>query len=120
LAVASTAPEGNDKGAVRVTATDGSTTVVRLSTTVERPPVLAAAAQGCHVVATVEDDGEIGAVRLRWRDGSTDRSLPLVAGDSGYAGDLPRGGLTWWVTAADARGNQARTPDANLPPDACP
>jgi hypothetical protein len=119
LSVTPAAPEGDVSGAVRVTGTDGSDAVVRLSTTVERPPQLAATAQGCHVVVTVEDDGAIDDVRLHWRE-PAERATPLVAGDAGYAGDLPRGGLTWWVTATDARGNQSRTPDANLPPDACP
>jgi hypothetical protein len=121
LGVTPDAPEGDVRGAVRISAVDGSTAVVRLTTVVERPPELAAAAEGCDVAVTVEDEGEIDAVELHWLDGGTTRSATLLGDESGYAGRLAptEGARTWWVTASDARGNHARTPDEHLAPGAC-
>lgn len=123
IGVTSAAPEGPARGAVRISATDGSATVVRLSTTVERPPEVAATATGCDISVTVEDEGEVRAVELHWVEGPADeRVVPLPAGDAGYTGRLVNspGATTWWVTASDARGNVARTPDENVPANTCP
>jgi hypothetical protein len=123
LGVTAEAPEGDVRGAVRISGTDGSTTMVRLAATVERPPEVAAAAQGCDVTATVDDDGEVRAVELHWREaGGAERVVALPSTDAVYAGRLPNGlaAMVWWVTASDARGNTARTPDENVAPNTCP
>ncbi|HUP87027.1 MAG TPA: hypothetical protein VM143_15340 [Acidimicrobiales bacterium] len=123
IGVTPEAPEGDVHGSVRVTGTDGSITVVRLAATVERPPNVAATALGCEVAATVDDDGEVRAVELHWREtGGSERVVALPADDAMYSGVLPNATapMTWWVTASDARGNAARTPDENLSPGSCP
>jgi hypothetical protein len=45
----------------------------------------------------------------------------MAESDQGYVASLPStpAGIAWWVTATDSRGNQAKTPDANLAPGAC-
>lgn len=123
VGVTAEAPEGAARGAVRISATDGSATVVRLSTTVERPPEVAATATGCDISVTVEDEGEVRAVELHWIDGpATERVVPLPAGEAAYTGRLANSAapIVWWVTASDARGNLARTPDENVAADTCP
>jgi hypothetical protein len=123
VGVTSSAPEGPARGAVRISGTDGSAAVVRLATTVERPPEVAATATGCDISVTVEDEGEVRAVELHSVDGAAgERVVALPAGDAGYRGRLAnsRSPVTWWVTASDARGNVARTPDENVLPDTCP
>ncbi|HVF33005.1 MAG TPA: hypothetical protein VM933_08210 [Acidimicrobiales bacterium] len=128
LVVSSDAPEGDVRGAVQITGRDGSATVVRVATTIERPPDLAATAEGCDVRAMVEDEGEVAAVQLHWFDPPgtpggrpTERISAMSAGDAGWLGRLPGGflPLTWWVTAVDARGNGARTADGVLPAATC-
>lgn len=123
VGVTSSAPEGPARGAVRISGTDGSAAVVRLSTTVERPPEVAATATGCDISVTVEDEGEVRAVELHWIDGPTpERVIALPSGDAGYTGRLANSltPIAWWVTASDARGNVARTPDENVAPNTCP
>ena len=123
VAVTSSAPEGPARAAVRISGADGSAAVVRLSTTVERPPEVAATATGCDISVTVEDEGEVRAVELHWiGGGAPERVIPLPAGDTGYTGRLANSptAVTWWVTASDARGNLARTPDENVAANACP
>jgi hypothetical protein len=123
LGVTPDAPEGAVHGAVRISGIEGSTAVVRLSTTVERPPEVGATAQACAIAATVEDEGEVRAVELHWREQTVERLVPLRADDAGgYAGALPpsESPMTWWVTASDARGNTGRTPDQHLTAGACP
>jgi hypothetical protein len=123
VGVTAAAPEGPSRGAVRISGTDGSAAVVRLSTTVERPPEVAATATGCDISVTVEDEGEVRAVELHSVvGGSAERVVPLPAGEAGYAGSLANDSspTAWWVTASDARGNVGRTPDETVPPDTCP
>ena len=123
VGVTSAAPEGPARGAIRISGADGSAAVVRLATTVERPPEVAATATGCDISVTVEDEGEVRAVVLHWIEGAgPERVVELPAGDAGYTGRLANGSapIAWWVTASDARGNVARTPDENVAPGTCP
>ena len=109
VGVTSAAPEGPARGAVRISATHGSATVVRLSTTVERPPELAATATGCDISVTVEDEGEVRAVELHWIEGAAgERVVALPLGDAGYTGRLANSltPVVWWVTASDGRGQR--------------
>lgn len=135
LRVSGDAPEGQLRGAVQISGRDGSATTIRLEADVERPPDVAATVDACTVSAVVEDEGEVGPVELHWyeptetavgRAGSpqgrtTERIATLTEEPAGFRGRLPASPvpLTWWVTAADARGNRARTADAVLPPGAC-
>jgi hypothetical protein len=135
LRVASDAPEGELRGAVQISGQDGSATAVRLEAAVEHPPDVAATIDGCTVAAVVEDEGEVGAVELHWyeptetsigRAGSpqgrsTERIASLGATPAGFTGTLPSlpVPVTWWVVAADARGNRARTADEVLLPGSC-
>jgi hypothetical protein len=125
LVVGPGAPEGDIRSAVRVTGDDGSTTVVRLATTIDRPPDVAATAEGCTVTAMVEDESEVAAVTLRWlerrpgRDDTSEASARMARGQSGYDARLPTASVPtpWWVEAQDARGNKARTNAQTLPPN---
>jgi hypothetical protein len=120
------APEGDVRASVHLTGTDGSTTVVRVETSVEHPPDVAVAVAGCVVTATVEDESGLGPVDLHWLDRTTGRPAErlqrLTETDAGFTGTLANSAVatTWWVTAEDARGNHTRTPDDVLPPNACP
>lgn len=118
LAVGADAPEGEVRGAVRITGAEGSVTLIRLTTTVERPPDVAATADGCAVTVTVEDEGQIRTVELH--EGAATTPLPPTS--DGYAGRLRNSPtpMFWSVTAVDARGNKTRTPDRLLAPNACP
>lgn len=124
VGVTSAAPEGPARGAVRISGADGSAAVVRLSTIVERPPLVAATASGCDISVTVEDEGEVRAVELHSITGApaAEHVVALAAGGAGYVGRLVNSVLptSWWVTASDARGNVGRTPDENVPPNTCP
>lgn len=128
LAISPDAPEGELKASVRITGVDGSVGVVRVASTVERPPDVAASVDGCVVVASVEDEGQIRAVELH-RGEATD-ATSSVPGDAstmdptsgGYAARVRSGPvpMVWWVTAVDARGNRSSTSPSSLPVGACP
>lgn len=129
LSVGADAPEGDLRASVQITGRDGSAAVVRLAVSIEHPPDVAATATGCDVVAMVEDEGEVEAVALHWFEAPatpggrpTERIERLAPAAAGYAGRLPDAAspTTWWVAAADARGNTARTADQVLPPSSCP
>lgn len=110
-------PEGEVRAWVRVTGEDGSASAAALAGTVEHPPDLGADAEACVVRATVEDEGEVVVV-LHWRDGAgVERTTGMAESDPGLQAALPPGvaPITWWVSAVDGRGNQARTPDRVLP-----
>lgn len=109
-------PEGEVRASVRVTGDDGSTTVAAVAGTVERPPDLGAAADGCTVTADVEDEANV-ALTLHWRDAGGDHTAAMTEPvESKSSGGLPPAtALTWWVSAIDGRGNQARTADVALP-----
>jgi hypothetical protein len=108
------APEGDVRVDLTVTGHDGSAVLVRVRGTVEHPPTVAAAAEGCTVTAQVEDESEVASVELRWRapDG-VDGSRPMRAVNGGYRADVAAAGAParWWVTAVDGRGNRARSPE---------
>lgn len=110
------APEGEVQGWVRVVGADGSTASARLVGTVEHPPDLGAAADGCRVTATAEDESEVALV-LHWRAPAGEGRAPMSPVAEGWAATLPAGAgpLTWWVSAVDGRGNQARTADVAVP-----
>ena len=116
-------PEGEVRAVVRISSSDGSATVVRVVATVEHPPDLAASARGCDVSATVEDEAEVPSVDLHWQmaDGP-EVSAAMHRQADGFSGRLPHTpeSLTWWVSAADARGNRSRTPAMSLPAASCP
>ena len=89
---------------------------------VERPPEIAATAQGCHVSVTVEDDGEIDDVRLHWRDGGDRVTARWCRDGEIYAGDLPAAdGARPGASGAtdDARQRRPRPETRDLPPGAC-
>ncbi len=122
------APEGDVRASVQNSGRDGSATVVRATATIEHPPDVAATIEVCNVEATVEDEGEVEDVSLHWLEPASaaaarpvERSARLLANAGGYGASLPAStaALTWWVTAEDARGNRARTPDAILMPGSC-
>lgn len=118
LAIGADAPEGDVRGAVRITGAEGSVTLIRVTTTVERPPDVAATADGCAVTVTVEDEGQIRTVELH--EGAATTPLPPTS--DGYAGRLRNSSIPtfWSVTAVDARGNRTRTPDRLLAANTCP
>ncbi|HEX2699222.1 MAG TPA: hypothetical protein VHM89_03335 [Acidimicrobiales bacterium] len=107
-------PEGEVRASVRVTGDDGSAAMAAVTGTVEHPPDLGAAADGCTVTADVEDESDV-VLTLHWRVGGADTATPMSPPvDAKSTGSLPAAvaPLTWWVSAVDGRGNQARTPDA--------
>lgn len=117
LVLRGTPPEGDVRASVRVSGDDGSAAVATVSGTVEHPPDLGAAADGCVVTADVEDEGDV-SLTLHWRVGGVERTAAMTApADAKALGSLPPGlaPLTWWVSAVDGRGNQARTPDVVVP-----
>jgi hypothetical protein len=116
LRLSGSPPEGEIRTVVRVEGDDGSAAAVALTGTVEHPPDLGASADGCRVSAVVEDEAEV-ALTLHARDAAGAESrLPMSLADMEATADLPPGrALTWWVSAVDGRGNQARTPDVALP-----
>ena len=116
LRLSGSPPEGELRTVVRVEGDDGSAAAVALTGTVEHPPDLGASADGCRVSAVVEDEAEV-ALTLHARDATGAESrLPMSLTDMEATADLPPGRpLTWWVSAVDGRGNQARTPDVTLP-----
>lgn len=129
VSVTSAAPEGDLRGTVQITGSDGSAAVVRLTTTVERPPDVAASVSGCAVEATVEDEGEVAGAELHWFDPPAtpggrpnERIATMQPTSAGFAGQLPSAttAITWWVAASDARGNRARTADQVRPASTCP
>lgn len=109
-------PEGEVRASLKVSGDDGSAVAATLSGTVERPPDLGASADGCRVTAAAEDEGNV-VVALHWRGDGAERTTIMARADNGAVADLPGrpGPLTWWVSAVDGRGNQARTPDVVLP-----
>lgn len=110
-------PEGEVRAAVRVSAGDGSAVAATLVGTAEHPPDLDALVDGCEVQAAVEDEGDV-TVTLHWRDAAgAVRTTAMPVGETGARAPLPSGvgPGTWWVSAVDGRGNQARTPDTPSP-----
>jgi len=76
------------------------------------------------VRARAEDEDGVASVTLHWAD-PAERSVPMSpdagAGAGGYVGALPTSPqpLHWWVSAADGRGNVARTPDRDVAAGTC-
>ncbi|HZQ26780.1 MAG TPA: hypothetical protein VFA94_03675 [Acidimicrobiales bacterium] len=121
LRILDTAPEGDLKAAVTFTADNGDTLGLVGAGTIEHPPDLAARRTRCSVVARAEDEGKVASVMLHWREARVERTIDL-AGDQqsqDYRGALPPTATSWWVTAVDARGNVASTPEERLPTPAC-
>jgi hypothetical protein len=116
------APEGSVRAEIRVSAGDGSTAAAEMAGDLERPPDVSASADGCTVTADAEDASDVTAVVLHWRVSTgVELTRAMAESDQGYVAPLPGGPdpLTWWATATDGRGNEARTPDAVLPPGTC-
>jgi hypothetical protein len=117
------APEGEIDASLTFTGADGSTAAVTGTGTIERAPDVAAHRQGCEVFATAEDEGRVAAVVVHWRTGgpasaeSSDGMQSVEGG--GYHDALPPNATSWWVTAADARGNISHTPEEPVTPPAC-
>lgn len=132
--------EGSHTGALKVSGTSEGTrerTTARslaVSAVVDRSPVIGApvtdratisfntpACRTTVASATVEDESPLTVV-LTWRRATgTTSDVPMAPGPGGaYAGTIgpvaspSDGPITWWVTATDARGNVARSPDATL------
>jgi hypothetical protein len=121
LRILDAAPEGDLKATVTFTADNGDTVGLAGTGTIERPPDLAARRTRCSVVARAEDEGKVSAVVLHWREAKVERTIDL-SGDQqsqDYRGALPPSATSWWVTAVDARGNVASTPEEKLPSPAC-
>src|SRR5205807_4351032 len=111
--VLQTAPEGAQAVTVTITGDDGSAAALRVEPTVNHPPQVGATVGGCTVTATAEDDDGIASVKLHWTDPSGEQSIELLKGSTGYTAAIPQRPtpITWWVAAADSKGNQARTPN---------
>lgn len=109
-------PEGEVRASVIVSGEDGSAAAAVVEGTVERPPDLGASADGCRVTAVVEDEGEV-SLTLHWRGRDGEGTSVMAGTADAMVAQLPAatGALTWWVTAVDGRGNQARTFDVALP-----
>ncbi len=106
-------PEGDVLASVRVTGDDGSAAMTAVAGTVEHPPDLGATADGCRVTADVEDEGDV-VLTLHWRVNGTEATGSMSAPvDAKSTATMPPAlaPVTWWVSAVDGRGNQARTPD---------
>ncbi len=128
VTIATDAPEGDLRGSVQVSGRDGSASVVRVAASIDHPPDVAAATSGCVVTAIVEDESEVAGVALHWlhpppipRGQSAEHTDAMGVTTAGYVGNLPAelGPLTWWVSAADARGNRSRTTNETLDPASC-
>jgi hypothetical protein len=106
-----TAPEGTQAVTLTITGDDGSAAALRVEATVNHPPQVGATVDGCTVTATADDDDGIASVRLHWTDPSGEQAIDLLKGPTGYSAALPQRPtpITWWVVAADTKGNQART-----------
>ena len=115
------APEGGLRATITVTGSDGSTAGATFAGTLERPPEVSASQQDCLVTASVEDDGRVARVTLKW-EGSVNGKRTLLQRGETWVGDLPAEdvALTWYVEAADDRGNTARSEAQELAPAACP
>jgi hypothetical protein len=116
------APEGEIEGAATFAAEDGSTVSLAGAGTVERAPDVAAHRDGCEVSASAEDEGRVAAVVLHWRVGgpaAPEASDEMRAAGSGYQSSLPANASSWFVTAADARGNVSHTPEEPVAGPAC-
>jgi hypothetical protein len=100
-------PEGDIKGEVTVIASDGSAAAAVVSGYVDRPPQVAASADGCAVTATAEDEDAIMSVVLQWPGGQ----VPMERDDEMYRAELPEGTSSYFVAATDERGSLARTFD---------
>lgn len=108
-------PEGDVRASVRVTGDDGSVAMTAVAGTVEHPPDLGATADGCRVTADVEDEGEV-TLTLHWRTGGVETTAAMTPPVEATSVAMlpPSTPLTWWVSAIDGRGNQARTPDVQV------
>ena len=104
-------PEGALRSLITVAGDDGSAAAAVYTTTIERPPDVAAVADGCVVTATVEDTSGVGAVTLHWIDVKGAHDAPMTASADRYSASLPPGPVTWSVAATDARGNLSRSPE---------
>lgn len=127
IVLAREAPEGDVRGSLRVSGGDGSAAVIRVTTSVEHPPDVAATANGCDVAATVEDESDVQTVELhvlpvRHPAGAAGVTLAMSPAGDGFGGHLPNAAeaTIWWVKAVDARGNAGRTAEATLGPNTCP
>lgn len=115
-----TAPEGVSRTTLTVTTSAGGVTTAEIGWTLENPPDLSAVADGCAVDVHVVEEGELASLVLHWRD-STEHEQPITPSADGYRVELKPEGqdITYWVTAVDGRGNQARTADQVIPVGAC-
>jgi hypothetical protein len=124
------APGGLASATIAVTGDDGSATAVGVSTSGAGSTDLAASVNGCTITASAEAPQGIAGVVLHWlaRPAGAVSSPPgrehvitMVRGDTGYTATLPPAPspIQWWVTAADADGNQAQTARQILPPGSC-
>jgi len=115
IGLRSEAPEGELQGSVTFTGNDGSTAVVKVRSSVARPPDIAVRQSACEVVATVEDESDLSSVVLHQRVGSADQRTVMRAGsvEGEWVASLvsrPEQ-IVWWVSARDALGNEGRTAD---------
>jgi hypothetical protein len=115
-----TAPEGDDRATVTVSTGSGASAAQEVRFTVERAPDLDATANGCTVAVNVVEEGKLTSLVLHWRD-TADHEVDLTEGPNGFQAALAPNGVpvTYWVTAVDDRGNQARTADQTIPANAC-
>lgn len=121
LTALDSAPEGVIRATINVMTLGGAGAVEEIEWTIERAPDLDATATGCDVKVNVVEEGDLASVVLHWRDLTGEHSVDITSGAEGYNAELAPEGqdLTYWVTALDARGNQARTADQTIPGNAC-
>lgn len=115
------APEGDSRSQITVTPSRGAPITHEIKWTIERAPDVAATAQGCAVDVHVVEEGGLTSLVLHWRDDAEHEIVLDPSLAEGARAELrPEGQpITYWVTATDARGNQARTADQVIPPGAC-
>ncbi|MEY2469975.1 MAG: hypothetical protein QOF21_2673 [Actinomycetota bacterium] len=116
------APEGDARSTVVVTTAAGATTSKEFVWDIRRPPEIGTEGHGCDVtVNAVDPGGDLVSLVLHWRDTSADHVIDITQRADGYQTTLePQGSpITYWVTAADGHGNEARTMDQIIPGDAC-
>jgi hypothetical protein len=114
------APEGDVTATLTVTTSLGGAMSRDVAFALEHAPDLDATAQGCEVDVHVVEQGQLTSLVLHWRD-TEEHTSDIAQTPDGYRAQLAPGPqpLTWWVTAVDDRGNEARTPDQVIQPGAC-
>ena len=111
------APPGGARASVGIAGSDGSAAEIDATTPLAASPDLAATVEGCTVRAQVVDTTE-ATLTLHYRNGDDPavHDVGFITATTGETSVLPAGPrpLTWWVTAVDRAGGQARTIDHTM------